>query len=112
MSANESRLTIMLREMLVWCFDHPGARRKITLAGGLSVIVYIDLKNRRHVCLMRRGAVGPSEREAKTILERWPEARPEVITWSEGRAGQFALLVSIWDRPADRALVMGEEHAS
>lgn len=99
---SDSRLTAGIRQILTWCFDHPGKRRKYATPGGMTVILYIDLAGRRHVCLSRRGDVGPSLQEAKTVLAHWPEPAPAPaeVMWTPAKLGKFSVLVSIWKVPA------------
>lgn len=96
----DSKLTVAIRQLLVWCFDHVGAKRRYDLQGGLTLIVYIDVHNRRHVFLSRRGDVGPSEQEAKTVLAHWPEPAPAAIEWNVDQAGRFSYRWAVWDLPA------------
>jgi hypothetical protein len=106
---SDSKLTPPIAKLLAWCFDHPTRRRKHAFAGGLSITVYIDLADRRHVMLARRGDVGPSAQEAKTVLAHWPEPVPAGIEWTPAKVKRFAILVAIWKAPVQpEQLELGE----
>lgn len=106
--ATDSKLTPRIARVLAWCFEHPTRKRKEPLPGGLSITVYVDLAERRHVCLARHGDVGPSLQEAKTVLAHWPEPVPGDVHWSPAKLGRFSVLVSIWKAPAVQ-LALGRE---
>lgn len=97
----ESELAKAIARLLDYCQRNPMRKRKWEGRSGLSITLYIDQADRRHVLLARIGQVGPSLQEARTVLAYWPEPVPAGIEWTQPtQKGRFCVLIAIWKLPA------------
>lgn len=96
--------------MLRFCDAHPGQERRQTwrLTSGLTIVLYVDADGARHVLLSRENQAGPSDQEAKTVLEHWPEAVDAAVRWARpARKGKVICMTAVWPKPA-RQLTLGD----
>lgn len=106
-----SKLSYKLAHQLAWCLEHAGKRRQESYPGGLIIILYVDLAGRRHVCLARKGATGPSDQEARTVVAHWPEPAPAGVTWSTAELRGLKVMLSLWAVPESvKQLELSNDH--